>query len=515
MMKLDPKKHPKLIKALNLIGRICKYVSLVCFIGLFIMFVIACGWSCSRSRGSAVVASAEGETVAAETSEIDLSQYPSANLFNMIRDKGDLVGALPSEKRVFDYNSYYVGLSVNNYYNPDRIESYDVDYSDISFTLNLSGSAYGINFPFLVGSAEYFSFTFKSDIGIVGVSFFDSYGSFLNYLYLISDVISVPSEAYTMLLTFTSNSIGKLVSFSDIMLNVGDTAYPYQPNLNDIYKQGYEKGESDGLSDGLAQSRYGFFADSVYGSIRALPTTGSPFIVPLDEIPAVEYTASGVSWDNLYNFLTDYATPLYAADVNLWFADPVPSTLFNVRAQGNDAFLSEDGWQFLLDFGTGVLRDYVYGTWSKVEGQPYYTLTLDAASVADLPEDYTILAIRPPLVDNFEYFKNLVMYTNTTDYDNGYENGYNAGYDDGLKSDVSYNDGYSNGFSEGQALGYQSGYQEGFDIAANGGSFGWLISSVQTILNVNFFGNFGIGTLVYVGLGLSLLAAFLKFFAGG
>lgn len=92
----------------------------------------------------------------------------------------------------------------------------------------------------------------------------------------------------------------------------------------------------------------------------------------------------------------------------------------------------------------------------------------------------------------------------------------------GYKGEYTYDVGYQSGFDKGQSLGYENGYnaghslgyQEGFDSSGAGG-FSWLISSVQSFLDTKFFGDFGIGTLLYVGLGIALCSLFIKFFAGG
>lgn len=69
-------------------------------------------------------------------------------------------------------------------------------------------------------------------------------------------------------------------------------------------------------------------------------------------------------------------------------------------------------------------------------------------------------------------------------------------------------------FMNGYNSGYSVGFQEGFNQSKSGG-FGWLVSSVQQFLDVKFFGDFGIGTLIYVMLGTVFVMLFLKFFAGG
>ena len=85
-----------------------------------------------------------------------------------------------------------------------------------------------------------------------------------------------------------------------------------------------------------------------------------------------------------------------------------------------------------------------------------------------------------------------------------------------------YNYGYNIGFEDGKLegnktfydKGYSAGFQEGFNQNESGG-FGWLISSVQQFLDVKFFGDFGIGTLLYVSLGVLCVMYFLKLVAGG
>jgi hypothetical protein len=99
-------------------------------------------------------------------------------------------------------------------------------------------------------------------------------------------------------------------------------------------------------------------------------------------------------------------------------------------------------------------------------------------------------------------------------YSSGYSSGYSAGNSDGYSSgySVGNSDGYDSGKTVGYNNGYESGYQAGFDASGAGG-FSWLISSVQSFLSVNFFGDFGVGTLLYVGLGITLVLLFIKMFA--
>lgn len=124
-------------------------------------------------------------------------------------------------------------------------------------------------------------------------------------------------------------------------------------------------------------------------------------------------------------------------------------------------------------------------------------------------------------------------------HESGYEQGYWVGNADGkeIGYDEGYNVGKEGGFVEGKEFGYTGGYQigydkgfelgknkgyidgenagytKGFNDAGDSGGFGWLISSVQTFLETDFFGSFSIGDLVYVMIGVSFVLLFLKFFS--
>jgi hypothetical protein len=98
------------------------------------------------------------------------------------------------------------------------------------------------------------------------------------------------------------------------------------------------------------------------------------------------------------------------------------------------------------------------------------------------------------------------LYYSNPSFSNSYAYGYNSGVSAG------YDSGYGDGYSSGKSVGYESGYQAGFDASGAGG-FSWLLSSVQSFLSVNFFGDFGVGTLLYVSLGISLVLIFIKMFA--
>lgn len=79
----------------------------------------------------------------------------------------------------------------------------------------------------------------------------------------------------------------------------------------------------------------------------------------------------------------------------------------------------------------------------------------------------------------------------------GQNNGYNQGYDDG--KNVGYNQGYNDGLAEGTPTSALAG----------------IVSGVSNILQIPLFGDFTLGGLISIIIGIGLLFLFLKIFAGG
>lgn len=88
----------------------------------------------------------------------------------------------------------------------------------------------------------------------------------------------------------------------------------------------------------------------------------------------------------------------------------------------------------------------------------------------------------------------------------------------------SYSTGWNDGYTQGQNEGYNSGYSEGYyagasSVSPNEITFGWLVRSVDSVLSYPIFGGanagFTLGSLLVVGLCLSVFGGLLKLFFGG
>ena len=83
MRKLDPKKHPKLIAFLEKTQKVLKTVAVICFSLVIVLCVFFYTKACSEKNAAQLIkASAEeASTVADVESGLDLTEYPSANLY--------------------------------------------------------------------------------------------------------------------------------------------------------------------------------------------------------------------------------------------------------------------------------------------------------------------------------------------------------------------------------------------------------------------------------------------------
>lgn len=75
--------------------------------------------------------------------------------------------------------------------------------------------------------------------------------------------------------------------------------------------------------------------------------------------------------------------------------------------------------------------------------------------------------------------------------------------------------GYNQGYNQGQSAGYNQGYADGVAEGTPTSALGGIVQGVSGMLNIPLFGDFTLGGLIAIILGLCLLFLFLKIFAGG
>lgn len=141
----------------------------------------------------------------------------------------------PDCVRQFDSNSAYVGLTVNNYFNPAKIFSFEYDSDLCSFSIVSEGGA-GVGFPFVLSPGKQYSLSaVTSGNPMVFISFYDSEGELLSWSAknFLNSTFTVPDGAYWTVLVFRYSddlpSIDNPVSFSQVQLEEGSEITEYEP----------------------------------------------------------------------------------------------------------------------------------------------------------------------------------------------------------------------------------------------------------------------------------------------
>ena len=525
MRKLDPKKHPKLIAFLEKTQKVLKTVAVICFSLVIVLCVFFYAKACAdKNTAQFIKASAdEATTVADVESGIDLTQYPSANLLPLYDIKDNLTvngvnfSVDPQTGIVLESGTATKEIWLRVITSGTlKAGTYTLSgcpdggwYTTYRLTIQLNTSA---------GKVEY------SEQG-KGKTF------------------TVEEDCMYILYLFVANgyTVDNLV-FKP-MLNVGDVAYPFIPSLERIYNNAYTSGYNQGKEEGLDYARAGYWCDVTVGVRFKGTSNGAEVSNGVNELvfyPTV--TSNGIDLTEVYTKLnTDYPN-LILEDFSftLYFSNPVVLETLQFRCIGDAAILVDDVLSIVIydpvaeEYETRRARfAYIDGS-STVSG---LQTEMISETEWDTLKFKQICSLSCTSVQRISQLKGLRFYTadslagvnyeagriagynagSKESYEAGKTEGYEAGFIDGLLTgtEESYNNGYGDGYDIAYDIGYDKGrsdgFQEGFNQTKSGG-FGWLISSVQAFLNVNFFGDFGIGTLVYVGLGLIMLSVFLKMF---
>lgn len=346
----------------------------------------------------------------------------------------------------------------------------------------------------------------KSDLSSIAFDFVDDHRSI--------SMSDFPSDYSYVELRIFSSTVN--VEFSDIFYFYGGS---YVPG----YGQGLAAGLQQGREEGASVAQYGIFQDA---SFDAVFTYDDDSAVTVNNL-APSYISNGIYFgkDLQSSYEVYNGSYLESALITINFKNPFSySNQLPLRFSGSSDVLSFS----LIDINNKRFSgDFLYAgadvPMTYVVGQGYVANTVGMSSIKSMQINFGRAA---------DTFFGASISQIDGNYYGGYDSGYNAGYSDAFFEgyDEGYNFGFVTGDSEGYDRGYTTaynaaydvgydvghsdGYQEGFNQSKSGG-FGWLISSVQQFLDVKFFGDFGIGTLLYVALGITLVSLFLKMFAGG
>ena len=387
-------------------------------------------------------ASAEASTVAETASDvesgIDLTQYPSANLFHLLDKKIDSVAGNVVISTSFSGKVSIKGTATQN-----------------------GGRTQFFSEPVYLEAGKTYT---KSRVnGYLGLLYLTMQSDLSKTISGFIDTFTVDTSGHYCL-GFNMEQ-GKTYDLEFYpMLNVGDTLYPFTPNLNAIYNggynAGYDVGETDGkeigYSDGLDKARAGYWNDSkVYVNLKGT-SNGATVNSYLEITPTI--TSNGVDLSNVYteinakypNFISTNTT------FGFEFVSPVYFDGLNVRCIGDTSVLVDremiaivydpktkkeigvdcrfiliDGSDNVAGFQTATTREELFGKQLKSFG----TFT----------------------VQNVSQFKNMRFYSNEVIANLNYQ----AGYQAGVLDNTLYQKGYDKGFELGEKKGFDEGVIKG------------------------------------------------------
>lgn len=257
------------------------------------------------------------------------------------------------------------------------------------------------------------------------------------------------------------------------MLNVGDTAYPFIPNLDMVYNAGYQQAEN--------MSKYGFFVggqvfiDGVYVVDIDLKNNG----FRLDNIPASAYSGK-----NSFSVQIRFDLPVLLRSL--------PDLVVNADGLSNGAFnnavvtfsntvAQKTNNLIVLPSSIEVVRfSYSIGT-----GVGKYSFE-NVPSGIDVNSNYFVNAISTSVIYSSNAETTLPL-TGLDIVDDAYQNGVVAGFNSGVQSSQGYQNGYNVGFADGEQAAVRPNYDKGYDAGYNVGFGAGEQAGLQAANDYSFF----------------------------
>lgn len=128
-----------------------------------------------------------------------------------------------TEKRTFEFDKYYVGLTMNNYYYPYNISKYSVNGDIVAVQAVSSG--YGVGFPIKTVPNKQYTLS-KAEGSDLGVGFYTSDGVYIENS--MTSTFTTPANCEVMVIIFRPTSGAEYV-YKNVQLEEGSTATEYEP----------------------------------------------------------------------------------------------------------------------------------------------------------------------------------------------------------------------------------------------------------------------------------------------
>lgn len=178
----------------------------------------------------------EGEIRNTTASGVKVNGY---NLLNLNRTEGTLIGFSNTNKRNFDLNKYYIGLSRDGYYDKTSVTSFGISGNQVKLKSNQNG--YGIAFPMKVepGKSYTLSATVTSDTAGyntgLGIGYYNSEGLNIGFTEIEnksaekSKAFTTPSGCSLIVVVLYASTHINLTTFSNICFHLSTLRTGYAP----------------------------------------------------------------------------------------------------------------------------------------------------------------------------------------------------------------------------------------------------------------------------------------------
>ena len=438
------------------------------------------------------------------SSGIDLSKYPTANLFSS-------QSAIPYTNCTYE-NGVVKQISADSadYY------TWKIQFFKDSTLLTQSD----VIFP-QTGTIPALTIEKPSEANRL---FFGLNGREKDTLIMI-DVSNFPNGKYTATWNVLNITQGS-VSWDNIMLNSGEVAYPYIPNLDDVYNDGYNKGESAGHEAGY-QEGYEDASDTLNLGIFFGATVSGSFTYQEGEKLSLSdgtpnFLYNSVNFNSIWKKYEVYpgSSGIYnlleTAEITLNFKTTFDYYAFSLYFSGDSVvtsatFISSDGSRYKASIEKWDSNTSIGGEYALIK-----------ITDSDIPSSIEVTALTIYFGRASDTLQNATVYSNAGGYLNGYDNGYTAGNSAGHTEGVLQ--GREEGYKKGEKVGYENGYGVGYSDGlktAETGDFMSLITAVidapvtafTSLLDFEILG-FNMRTFVLSILTAALVIAMLRLFSG-
>lgn len=155
------------------------------------------------------------------------------NLFNwnVPEQNPDNTTATNTTARIFTPNTYCVGTSWSNWWQPNQIISYSISNGTITVQNN---NVYGIGFAFKLTAETTYVIGATATNGGVSIAYYDSTGTYITTTSanILNTSFTTPADADITVLTFYTTNNSKNGVFTDIQLEKGSSKTSYEPYEN-------------------------------------------------------------------------------------------------------------------------------------------------------------------------------------------------------------------------------------------------------------------------------------------